>query len=139
MSSEVDIQNLDVAIAVVHRRGSILICQRPTGGTFAGLWEFPGGKCEPGESIPDCLHRELREELGIAVRIERPLTTVAHRYPKAHLRLHPFLCALGEAQPQPLQCCALRWIQPAHLRDYMFPPANDPLLSEIQRTFGDLP
>jgi mutator protein MutT len=109
----------------------VLVCQRPSDTTFPGYWEFPGGKLEPGESLEQCLVREVREELGIDIRPVAALTPVEHDYPSARIRLHPYLCVHTGGDPQPLGCQALRWIDPARLSEYHFPPANEGLLTEV--------
>lgn len=126
----------NVAIAVIQHRDRLLICQRRMQGTSPGLWEFPGGKCGPEESLPDCLHRELREELAISVRIEESLAPILHRYSHGLIRLHPFLCGHPSGDPQPLACQAIRWVHPAQLRDFTFPSANTPLINQLQRRFA---
>src|SRR5437763_4315873 len=115
---------VDVAVGIVVRDGRVLICQRPEGTTFPGHWEFPGGKREAGETIAQCLARELREELAVAVRPLTTLDPVDHDYPTARVRLHPHVCALADGEPRPLACQQLRWVDPPALRAYRFPPAN---------------
>src|SRR5256885_9809071 len=83
---------VDAAIAIVVRAGKVLVCQRKDDDTFGGYWEFPGGKQEDGETLEQCLARELREELNIAARPTTPLDPIVHDYPEALVRLHPFLC-----------------------------------------------
>jgi mutator protein MutT len=126
---------LDVVIAIVTRGGKVLICQRPAGKSFAGYWEFPGGKREPGETLEACLARELLEELAIRVTPVRALTTIDHDYPRGPIRLHPFVCAHEAGEPQLLAVQDARWVEPAELRHYRFPPANDALIEE---TIGSL-
>ncbi len=126
----------EAAIAVVIRGGKILVCQRKDDDILGGYWEFPGGKREAGESLEECLMRELLEELAIRVRPIRRLTSIEHRYPDVHVRLHPFLCEHLEGEPQLIECQAARWIEPAELCNYQFPPANEPLLAEILAACG---
>ena len=121
---------LDVVIAVVTRGGKVLICQRPAGKSFGGYWEFPGGKREPGETLETCLRREVLEELAIRVTPVRALTPVNHDYPRGPIRLHPFICAHESGEPQLLAVQDARWVEPAELRQYRFPPANDALIEE---------
>src|SRR5688500_11500245 len=83
---------IDAAIALVTAGDKLLICQRKNGDTLGGYWEFPGGKCENGETLKQCLARELREELAIVARPIARLTPIEHDYPHALLRLHPFVC-----------------------------------------------
>jgi mutator protein MutT len=128
-------ERVDAAIAIVAKQGKILICQRKNDKALGGFWEFPGGKREPGESLEDCLRRELREELAIEVRPLRALTPIEHDYPHVHVRLHPFLCAHDSGQITHLECQTSRWIDPPALRDFRFPPANEPLLEEVIKYF----
>jgi mutator protein MutT len=120
-----------VAIAVITRWGQVLICQRPPTGSFAGYWEFPGGKRKANETIAQCLLREVREELAIEVRPVRALRTIDHDYPGRSIRLHPYLCDHVEGKTQLLACQAARWVQPPELRHYQFPPANEQLIEEV--------
>jgi mutator protein MutT len=120
-----------VAIAIIARGGRVLICQRPPGGSFAGYWEFPGGKREANETIAKCLVREVREELAIEVRPVCALRTIDHDYPCRSIRLHPYVCDHVEGETQLLACQAARWVQPPELRHYQFPPANEQLVEEV--------
>jgi mutator protein MutT len=124
---------VEVAIAVVHRDGQVLIARRPEGTHLAGLWEFPGGKVEAGETPAQCLVRELREEMGIDVEVGAPYERLEFVYPERHVRIHPFACRLLAGEPQPHGCAELRWVRPAELGEYAFPPANATLLADIQR------
>src|SRR5688500_752914 len=90
---------VDVAIAVIVRAGKALSCRRPTG-TFAGFWEFPGGKREPSESVPQCLRREAREELALDVEPVHALSAIDHNYPHRSIRLHPYVCFHLGPEPQ---------------------------------------
>jgi 8-oxo-dGTP diphosphatase len=132
-------KKIDVAIAVIVRSGQILICQRKKNDTFGGYWEFPGGKCEQGESLEHCLLRELREELDIEARVLEKLSPIRHDYPQAKLTLHPFLCELTNGQPKMIECQQLAWIAPAELRNYRFPPANHALLDEVSQRLKAAP
>jgi mutator protein MutT len=124
-------KRIDAAIAVVVRGDKVLICQRKDDDTFGGYWEFPGGKQEHGETLEECLARELTEELAISAKPTARLTVVEHDYPHVQLRLHPFVCEHTEGEPQHLECQATLWIEPAALRDYRFPPANESLIEEV--------
>jgi mutator protein MutT len=126
-------KRVDVAIAVIARDQSVLICKRRAKDSFGGFWEFPGGKRESGESLRDCLHREMMEELGITVRIGQPLTPIRHDYPHVLLTLCPFLCQLAKGIPQPLASQQLKWIRPSQLKRHRFPPANVSLLDEVAK------
>ena len=127
---------IDVAIGIVRHQGKILICRRSAAGTFAGVWEFPGGKCEADEAPASALHRELIEELGVSVEVDRALPVIEHDYPAFSVRLHPFICTLVEGDPRALTADRLLWIEPAELRDYSFPPANAALIEQVARTLA---
>ena len=118
-------------IGIVTRAGRVLVCQRPEGRSFAGFWEFPGGKRERGETLEDCLRRELWEELALRVTPVGGLPTIDHDYPRGPIRLHPFVCTDAGSEPKLLACREARWVEPAGLRDYQFPPANDALIEDV--------
>jgi mutator protein MutT len=125
--------HVDVVIGIVIRHGQILVCQRRHDNpNLPGLWEFPGGKREPGETLEACLHRELHEELAIEVCLLAPLRVIDHAYPTVRITLHPFICQHHSGEPQPLACEQCQWVAPTHLSDYAFPPANAELLTELQ-------
>jgi len=122
----------DAAIAIVVRSdGRILICQRKDDDVLGGYWEFPGGKCEDGETLQQCIIRELCEEVCIAARPDVPLTPIEHDYEHGKVRLHPFICHHESGEPQLIECQAARWIEPATLADFKFPPANESLIAEV--------
>ena len=124
---------LDVAVAIIWdmNRARLLVAQRPTDKHVGGMWEFPGGKREAGESIESALRREIREELGIEITIlgSRPLAI--HRYEHRMVRLHPFDCQCHSGSPRPLASTELRWIAPEELHQLPLPPANAPLIASI--------
>jgi mutator protein MutT len=124
-------QRINAAIAIVVRDDRLLICQRRHDDTFGGSFEFPGGKCEEGETLEACLARELMEELRIVATPIQKLAVVEHDYPHAKLRLHPFLCEHVHGEPQPIECARAMWIDPATLPSFTFPPANESLLQEV--------
>jgi len=126
-------RTISVALALVVRDGQILICQRPENTPLGGLWEFPGGKQQAGETLEECLVRELQEELNIEVAPQQPLAVIEHTYPHGRVRLHPFLCRLVAGEPQAVQVQDVRWVTPRELGDYPFPPANDSLLRELRQ------
>ncbi len=121
---------LVVAVALIDADDRILLSQRPAGKTLAGLWEFPGGKIEPGEMPEAALIRELAEELGIAVEAAclAPLSFASHSYDEKHLLMPLYICRRWQGQPQPLEGQTLRWVRAARLRDYPMPPADEPLI-----------
>ncbi len=131
-------RRIDVAIGLLLRNGRVLICQRSASDAFGGLWEFPGGKCRPGETPQICLTRELLEELQVQVQPGEALPSIEHDYPDLSVRLFPFLCEAIEGQPQALASQQLRWVSPAALRDHSFPAANAELIERvIRRLEGD--
>jgi mutator protein MutT len=111
-------------VGLVRRDGRILITRRRSGATFAGFWELPGGGCLPGETPAECVVREVREETGAVVRVERAAPVVTHAYPELTVELHPFVCTLVEGEPRPLESQALAWVAPHELGLYRFPEAN---------------
>ncbi len=124
---------LVVACALVDADGRVLIGQRPQGKALAGLWEFPGGKVEPGESPEATLTRELREELGIETKAAclAPLTFASHGYESFHLLMPLYVCRRFWGTPRPLEHAALRWVRPNRLREYPMPPADEPLIAHL--------
>ncbi len=129
---------LVVAAALVDTDGRVLVGQRPEGKALAGLWEFPGGKIEPGERPEVALIRELREELGIAVEEAclAPLTFASHAYADMHLLMPLYICRRWEGIAQPREGQALRWLRPAELRRIAMPPADAPLIPALLDLLG---
>ena len=121
---------LVAACALVDADGRVLIAQRPEGKQLAGLWEFPGGKVEPGETPEETVVRELAEELGIETKVAclAPLTFASHGYDGFNLLMPLFVCRRWWGIPQPLDAQALKWVRPNRLRDYPMPPADAPLI-----------
>ena len=121
---------LVVACALIDADGRVLIAQRPEGKSMAGLWEFPGGKVEPGETPEQCLIRELQEEIGIETDIPclAPLTFASHSYDDFHLLMPLFVCRRFRGIAQPKEGQALKWVRPKQMRDYPMPPADAPLI-----------
>lgn len=124
---------LVAACALIDVDGRVLIAERPPGKAMAGLWEFPGGKFEPGERPEETLIRELSEELGIAVRDAclAPLTFASHAYPDFHLLMPLYVCRRWEGQVTARHHSRLAWVRPNKLRDYPMPPADEPLISHL--------
>ena len=124
---------LVAACALVDADGRVLIAQRPEGKSMAGLWEFPGGKVEPGETPEEALIRELREELGISVKPAclAPLTFASHSYEKFHLMMPLYVCRRFEGTPQGREGQALKWVRPRDLRIWPMPPADAPLIPAL--------
>ena len=128
------------AVALIDCDGRVLLAQRPESKTMAGLWEFPGGKIEPGETPETALIRELDEELGIntAASCLAPLSFASHSYDASdnraafHLLLMLYVCRRWQGRPQPLEGGTLKWVRPQQLRDYPMPAADVPLIAALQ-------
>jgi len=122
------------AVALIDRDGRVLLAQRPEGKSMAGLWEFPGGKVEPGETPEAALIRELHEELGIETwrSCLAPLTFASHGYDDFHLLMPLFACRKWEGQPHAKEGQALKWVRATDLRDYPMPPADIPLIAILR-------
>ena len=121
---------LVTAVALIDPEGRVLLAQRPEGKSLAGLWEFPGGKVEPGETPESALIRELKEELGIDTwkSCLAPLTFASHSYDSFHLLMPLFACRRWDGIPTPREGQTLAWVAPDRLRDYPMPPADLPLI-----------
>jgi len=122
-----------VACALVDVDRRVLIAQRPEGKSLAGLWEFPGGKLEEGETPEAALIRELEEELGVSTKTAclAPLSFASHTYENFHLFMPLYVCRKWQGQPQALEHQALKWVRPQALRDYPMPPADEPLIASL--------
>lgn len=122
--------------AIIEHGGKVLAAQRSYG-PYAGGWEFPGGKIEPGETPEQALLREIREELGCAIRIVRYLDTVEHDYPEFHLSMDVFVCELAPGEhPHALEHEGLRWLERDELRDINWLPADLTLIDEVAALWG---
>jgi 8-oxo-dGTP diphosphatase len=122
------------AAALVDANGSVLLTRRPPGKAMAGLWEFPGGKLDAGETPEAALIRELAEELGIDVRARSlvPLTFASHSYPRFHLLMPLYACREWSGTPVPREGQHLAWVQPMRLGEYPMPPADKPLIDVLR-------
>ncbi|MBM3616361.1 MAG: (deoxy)nucleoside triphosphate pyrophosphohydrolase [Alphaproteobacteria bacterium] len=118
------------AVALIDADGRVLLAQRPEGKSLAGLWEFPGGKVDPGETPEATLIRELREELGIETKASclAPLTFASHSYEDFHLLMPLFACRRWDGIATGREGQTLAWVRPERLRDYPMPPADIPLI-----------
>lgn len=125
----------DVVAALIWQGDRFMICQRPAHKARGLLWEFVGGKTEPGETLAQALIRECQEELNITVAVGDLFTQVVHEYPDIHIRLSLFHCTIAEGIPQLLEHADLRWIHPSQIPDFDFCPADKDILELIQKTF----
>jgi len=123
-----------VAVALVDADNRVLLAQRPPGKAMAGLWEFPGGKLNPGETPEAALIRELEEELGVDVRASclAPLTFASHAYETFHLLMPLYICRTWRGRLTAREGQKLAWVAPQRLRDYPMPPADAPLIPMLQ-------
>jgi A/G-specific adenine glycosylase len=128
---ELPFQVIGVGV-VFNDAGQVLIDQRRNEGLLGGLWEFPGGKQEPGEAIETTIERELGEELAIEVRVGEQLITVDHAYSHKRLRFVVHLCRWQSGEPQPLASQQVRWVAPVELETYPFPAANARIIAALQ-------
>jgi 8-oxo-dGTP diphosphatase len=124
---------LVAACALIDADKRVLIAKRPEGRPLAGLWEFPGGKVEKGETPEDTVIRELFEELSVTVTKPclAPLTFASHGYPEFHILLVLFVCRRWEGTPVAREAQEIRWVRANRLRDFPMPPADEPLISHL--------
>lgn len=123
---------IEVSAGLLFRAGKLLITRRHADAHLGGLWEFPGGKREPGETFAQCLERELREELGVEVVVGALFEEVTHAYPERKVRLQFLLCSLVRGEPQPLGCAAVKWVAREELAAHEFPAADAGLLDKLR-------
>lgn len=126
----------EVVAALIWNGDKFMICQRPAHKARGLLWEFVGGKVEPGETKPEALIRECREELAVTVSVGEVFMDVLHDYPDILVHLTLFHAAIAEGKPQMLEHNDIRWITPAEIPQYEFCPADVEILEEIQKRFG---
>ena len=123
---------IEVSAALIFRAGKLLITQRHAQSHLGGLWEFPGGKREPGETFEQCLVREIREELGVEISVGELFEEIRHDYPEKSVHLKFFICQLLSGEPRPLDCAAVKWVKKAELAAHEFPAADARLLGKLQ-------
>ncbi len=124
---------IQVAAGVICDNGRYLIARRKSEVHLGGFWEFPGGKREPGESLEDCLRRELREELAVSISPPIQWYVIRHDYPEKTVELHFFRCSIVSGPAQPIDCAEVRWVVAEELNHYSFPPADQPIIEALQR------
>ncbi|MET0546652.1 MAG: (deoxy)nucleoside triphosphate pyrophosphohydrolase [Caulobacterales bacterium] len=124
---------LVVACALIDRDNRVLLAQRPKGKTLEGLWEFPGGKLEPGETPEQALVREMMEELGVKVKAKdlAPLGFASHSYPKFHLLMPLYACRKWLGIPAPREGQDIAWVKPLEMAAFPMPPADEPLIARL--------
>ena len=123
---------IEVSAALIFRAGELLITQRHTKSHLGGLWEFPGGKREAGETFEQCLVREIREELGVEIGVGECFEEILHVYPEKTVRLKFFRCKLLSGEPEPLDCAGLKWIKKEGLGAHQFPAADARLMEKLK-------
>ncbi|MCG3176777.1 MAG: 8-oxo-dGTP diphosphatase [Candidatus Omnitrophica bacterium] len=123
-------------VAIIRDGRRVLIAQRCEGDSFGSFWEFPGGKRDAGESFESCVVREAAEELGIEIAVESKLTEIRRRHKERVIWLNFYLCRHVSGEPRPLECQQVRWVDVAELGDYLFPPANEIVIRELQQRYG---
>ena len=124
---------IEVVAALIWDKGRFLACQRPEKKARGGLWEFVGGKVEPGESKPRALVRECREELGITVSVGEPFLELIHRYPDLTIRLTVFHASVAEGTPRLLEHQAMRWVTPEEAEEMPFCPADQEIIERLKQ------
>ena len=128
-----DIKIGSVTAGVIwDENGRFLITQRPFDGLLGGLWEFPGGKRRPGESLPACLHREITEEVGIEIEVGDLLCTINRDFTHFHMTLYAYLCRWTQGIPQCLECHDLRWVTIDQLHAFAFPVADQKIIATLR-------
>ncbi len=122
---------IDVSAALIFQDGRLLITRRHAHSHLGGLWEFPGGKREPGETFEQCLVREIREELGIEIAVGTLFSELTHAYRERTVHLKFFACRRTAGEPKPIGCAELKWVRKDKLADYKFPEADARLLEQL--------
>ena len=117
-----------VAVAVLCKENKILACQRKSGSRYGLRWEFPGGKQQRGETLPQCVRREIKEELDVNVSVGKRLARIDHAYSHFTITLHVYACRYVSGTPKTLGCRAWKWVRPEELRKFAFPAANQPVI-----------
>jgi mutator protein MutT len=132
--TETSVPHKIIGVAVIwNDAGQILIDRRKPGGKMGGLWEFPGGKVEPGEAIATCVAREVQEELGIQIAVGESLMAITHDYTEFKVTLHVHHCRHVSGVPQTIECDEIRWVTPPELSQFTFPEANVVIIQALQR------
>ncbi|MEM8828533.1 MAG: 8-oxo-dGTP diphosphatase MutT [Cyanobacteria bacterium P01_G01_bin.19] len=123
-----------IGVAVItNPEGKVLIDRRKPTGDMGGLWEFPGGKIESGETVVECIQREIKEELNIEISVGDRLTTITHDYENFKVTLHVHLCQHLSGDPQPIECEEIHWVDISIMNQYQFPRANTEIINLLQQ------
>ena len=128
-------KQIGVAV-IVDEKQDILIDQRLPTGVMANLWEFPGGKIEAGETPTDCIIREIQEELGVEIAVDRHLIDITHSYPEFKVTLCVYLCHIISGEPQPIECAQVRWVTIKQLPEFEFPKANKAIITALEELWS---
>ena len=136
MTGKKRIRVIPCGVAIIRRGREFLIAQRNAEDTLGSLWEFPGGKKMRDESFEECVVREVEEEVGIRVRVERPFMDVKKKYEQRTIWLNFFLCGHVSGDPRPIECQKVLWSDVMELSKYEFPPANKPVIENLIRDFA---
>jgi mutator protein MutT len=132
--SEISLPHKIIGVAAIwNDRQQILIDKRRNEGLMGGLWEFPGGKLEPGETVEECIQREIREELGIEIAVGDRLTTIDYTYSHFRVTLIVHNCYHVKGEPMPIECAEIRWVNLDELDRYSFPEANIEIINILQQ------
>ena len=129
--TDADPAGAEIAAAVIEDHGRYLIARRRDDAVLGGYWEFPGGKRRPNESLEACVRREVQEELGVEIVVGELIERVVHRYPHGTVDIRFFRGTLVHGEPAARGCAEIRWVTPAELCAYRFPPANEPLIRRL--------
>lgn len=116
--------HIHVSAALIQKNGKVLIAKRDKKGDLPGYWEFPGGKQDKGESLQECLEREIKEELGLKIRAGHVFYTVDHEYDNKVISLHVMNCSILAGKPQAIECQDFKWIRPEDSQKFVFPPPD---------------
>jgi A/G-specific adenine glycosylase len=133
LKPKIRIPHFIVTAAVIRRNGKILLAQRPSKGLLGGLWEFPGGKVEKGETLEQCLGREIQEELAVNIRVGKNIGVYRHAYTHFRITLHAFECKLTAGEPQPVEVAGLSWVLPVEMKNYPMGKVDRQIASHLQQ------
>ena len=128
----------DIGAAIIRKNGRFLVTQRPHEGLLGGLWEFPGGKRHDGESLAECVAREIREELGIEITVDEPFLSVRHAYSHFRITLHAFLCTHTRGRVKRIGVADYRWVRPRELARFAFPKADRVIIEKLLRAYPEI-